>query len=59
MIELWKNPTGEATVTTLPETNIDTGYLDSNTAKISSENQAKINKLKATIQTLKEEIEVG
>lgn len=50
MIELYKNPSGETDVTTVAT--IGNNYLDSST-KGGSEDPAKVDQLKQTIQSLK------
>lgn len=59
MIELLKNPSGDIDVVTAPPEATGSGYLDTTIPKISSGDQAKINTLKSTIQSLKGEIEVN
>ena len=53
MIELYKNPSGEVEVSTVAG-----GSDNRDTVKNSTDEQVKINQLKQTVQTLKDEIEV-
>ncbi len=53
MIELYQNPSGETDISTVAS--VGNNYLDS-TNKGNSEDQAKVDQLKQTIQSLKTDI---